>query len=103
MDFTCVFFGIIFTIAGIIFAFSKMYTRLNGWKYISQEEKEKIDIEPLCKNIGGMITLNGVIFLIKGFVEGFGNSVFVWAMIAWLVIAGLDVWYISKSKRYIKG
>ena len=65
-----------------------------------QEEKEKIKIIPLCRNIGEVIMLNGIIFLIKGFWAGFSNHGFVGAMIAWLIVAGLDIWCIGKSDRY---
>ena len=102
MRFTCLFLGIAFILAGIIFAFSKIYTYIDGWKYISQEEKDNINIVPLCKNIGAIISLNGLIFLIKGIVGAFSNTIFVWVMIAWLVVAGIDLWYISKSNHYIK-
>ena len=67
---------------------------------ISQSEKDKIKIRPLCRNIGEVIALNGIIFLLKGFWSAFGDHWFVGAMIAWLVVAGFDVWYIGKSKRY---
>lgn len=102
MDMTSLLFGIIFIITGFIFAFGKVYTRLNGWKYSSQEEKNRVNIDSLCKNVGAMISLSGVIFLLKGIVERFSNSIFIWVMIAWFVIAGLDVWYISKSEHYIQ-
>ena len=67
-----------------------------------QEEKEKIKIVPLCRNIGEVIALNGIIFLMRGLWSGFAGHWFVAAMIAWLMIAGFDVWYIEKSNRYRK-
>ena len=70
MDFTCIFFGILFTLAGFWLAFGKV------------------------------IALNGIIFLMKGFLPGFSNHWFVFAIIAWLIVAGFDVWYIEKSVRY---
>ena len=100
MDYTCTFFGVLFTIAGVVFASGKGHIHLSAWKNMPQEEKEKIRIVPLCRNIGEVIVLNGIIFLMKGFWAGFSNHWFVGAMIAWLIVAGLDVWYISKSNRY---
>mgnify|MGYP000062489438 FL=1 len=100
MDYTCIFFGVLFTIAGVVFAFGKGHIHLSAWKNMPQEEKEKIRIVPLCRNIGEVIALNGIIFLMKGLWAGFSNHWFVCAMIAWLIVAGLDVWYISKSNRY---
>lgn len=65
-------------------------------KYAAKE-KDKLRIIPLCRNIGGIITLNGVIFLVKGFLPLFSNHWFVSAMIVWMILAGLDVWYIEKA------
>ena len=86
MDYTCIFFGVLFTIAGFVFACGKGHIHLSAWKNMPQEEKEKIKIVPLCRNIGEVIALNGIIFLMRG----------------WLMIAGFDVWYIGKSNRYRK-
>lgn len=100
MDFTCIFFGALFTIAGIVFACGKGLDNLPAWKNMPQQEKEKIKIRPLCRNIGGIISLSGIVFLAKGLLAGFSNRCFVIAMIVWLVTAGIDVWYIGKSRRY---
>ena len=100
MDYTCIFFGVLFTIAGFVFACGKGHIHLSAWKNMPQEEKEKIKIIPLCRNIGEVIMLNGIIFLIKGFWAGFSNHWFVGTMIAWLIVAGLVMWYIGKSDRY---
>ena len=54
------------------------------------------------KNIGEIIALNGIIFLLKGLWAGFSDHWFVGAMVAWMIIAGFDVWYIEKSQRYRK-
>lgn len=62
MDFTCIFFGFLFTFAGLWFAFGKGYLHLSLWKNMPQKEKDKLRIVPLCRNIGGIITLNGIIF-----------------------------------------
>ena len=65
-------------------------THLSAWKNMPQPEKDKIKIRPLCRNIGEVIALNGIIFLLKGFWSGFSDHWFVGAMIAWLVVAGFD-------------
>ena len=59
-------FGVLFTIAGFLFACGKGHVHLKEWKNMSIEEREKIDIKPLCRNIGEVIMLNGLIFLLKG-------------------------------------
>ncbi len=71
MDFTCIFFGVLFTVAGFVFACGKGHIHLSAWKNMSQAEKDKIKISPLCRNIGEVIALNGIIFLIKGFWSAF--------------------------------
>lgn len=100
MDFICIFFGILFTIAGLLFFFGKAHIHLSAWKNMPQEEKDKIKILPLCRNIGKIILLSGIIFLMKGLWTDFSNHWFVGSMVAWLMIAGVDVWYITKSERY---
>lgn len=102
MNLTCIFFGLLFCIAGLVFMTGKGHIHLAAWKAMPDTEKEKIRIMPLCRNIGGMIALCGVIFLIGGLWPGFKDYVFVWAMILWLICAGADVFYISKSKRYFR-
>ena len=49
MDFTCIFFGILFTLAGLCFAFGKGYLHLSLWKNMPQKEKDKLRIIPLCR------------------------------------------------------
>ena len=43
--------------------------------------------------------LNGTIFLLKGVCPGFNNHWFTGCMIAWFIIAGLDVWYLRRDLR----
>lgn len=56
---------------------------------MSEEEKAKIKIIPLSRNIGEVITLNGVIFLLKGICPGFTDHWFTAAILAWMLVAGL--------------
>ena len=102
MNLTCIFFGVIFTIAGFMFAYGKDHIHFSSWKNMPQEEKEKIKIVPLCRNIGEVIVLNGLIFLLKGLWPGFEKHWFVIAMIAWFIVAGFDLLDIEKSDRYYK-
>lgn len=102
MNLTCIFFGVIFMIAGFMFACGKVHIHLSSWKNMPQEEKEKIKIVPLCRNIGEVIALNGLIFLMKGLWSEFENHWFVVVMIVWFIMAGFDLWYIEKSARYYK-
>lgn len=100
MKFTCIFFGILFIAAGILFALGKGHIHIAAWKSMTQQEREKIRIRPLCRNIGEVIALSGIIFLLKGLWSGFENQWFVVSMTVWLIIAGFDVRYIAKSSRY---
>ena len=100
MNYTCIFFGCLFITMELIFAFGKGHTHLKAWKNMPQKEKDKIDILPLCRNIGEVIMLNGILFLTKGMWSGFRDHWFMCAMVAWFIVAGLDVWYISKGHRY---
>ncbi|VIF70320.1 conjugative transposon protein [Clostridioides difficile] len=100
MDFTCIFFGILFTFAGFWLAVGKGYRHLSLWKNMPKEEKDKINIVPLSRNVGGIIALNGIIFLMKGVLPGFSNHWFIFSIIVWLIVASFDVWYIEKSVRY---
>lgn len=102
MNFTCLVFGVLFCIAGILFALGKCHIHLTAWKQMPEDEKAKIRIHPLCQNIGGMIVLCGIIFVLGGIWSAFAARAFVWAMILWMLASGIDVYYISKSKRYIR-
>ena len=100
MNVTCITFGIIFLISGILFAAGKLHRHLTAWKNMPSEEKCRIRILPLCRNIGSMIALSGVIFLLNGFWQGFRDRLFVLSMIAWLVLAGVDVFLIERKHWY---
>lgn len=46
MDFTCIFFGVLFTMAGFVFACGKGHIHLSAWKNMPQSAKDKIKISP---------------------------------------------------------
>ena len=100
MNFTCIFFGIIFLFAGILFAAGKLHRHIVAWKNMPSEEKRRIRIIPLCKNIGSIIALSGVIFLISGFWQGFRDRLFSISIIGWLILAGIDLFLIEKKHWY---
>lgn len=101
MNISCLLFGILFLTAGALFALGRLHERIAAWQKMSEAERHAVDIVPLCRNIGGMIMLCGLIFLAAGVFDGFFRHAFVWAMIAWMILSGFDVWYIEKSGRYI--
>ncbi len=102
MNITCLFFGIAFLTAGAVFFLGKAHIHISAWKNMQSYEKEKIRILPLCRNIGISIAVCGLIFLIGGLSACFKDHAFVWAMIMWLILSGIDVYYIGKSGRYVK-
>ena len=102
MNIICILFGTIFIVTGILFATGKLHTHIKAWKRMSEDEKKTIDINPLCFNIGAMIALAGLIFIISGFVLRYEHRFFIIGMIIYLILSGLDLYYIEKSGRYIK-
>ena len=100
MNLTCLLFGILFTVVGGLFMAGKLHTHIEAWKTMPQEEKDKIKIEELCRNIGLMIVTCGVIFLLSGVSAAFKARFFVAAMVLWLAASFVDVWYIEKKGRY---
>ena len=67
-------YGISFLLAGIWLAWGQGHTHLSAWKKMSEEEKAKIKIIPLSRNIGEVITLNGVIFFAERHLSGLYRS-----------------------------
>ena len=90
MNGACLFLGILFLAAGIYFYSGKAVNHITAWKTMPEEEKRKIHIRPLCRNVGMMIATSGIIFLLSG----------AWCMVGWMVLSGADVYWIGKSGRY---
>ena len=102
MDFTCMVVGIVFIIFGFLLAIGKLHKHLKAWKNTPKELQEKINIKGLCLNIGEVIMLSGLIFLLRGIFPEFNGYYFVIAIVAWIIIAVFDLVYIYKSKHYEK-
>ncbi len=100
MNLTCVAFGALFILFGLAVALGLVHKHLSGWKNTPEEEKAKIRIGPLCRNIGLMIGLAGVIIFVSGLDESFREHYFVWLMIVWLIIGFVDVWRIDRKDLY---
>ena len=41
MDYTCIFFGVLFTLGGFVFATGNGHSHLSAWKNMPPEEKKK--------------------------------------------------------------
>lgn len=100
MNGSCLFLGILFLATGIFFYSGKAVNHIAAWKLMPEEEKRKIHIGPLSRNIGTMITASGVIFLCSGISSVFREGAFLWSMIGWLGLSGVDVYWIGKSGHY---
>ena len=101
MNRACLFLGILFLAAGIYFYSGKAVNHIAAWKTMPEEEKRKIHIRPLCRNVGMMIATSGIIFLLSGAWYAFRKSGFLWCMVGWMVLSGADVYWIGKSGRYL--
>ncbi len=102
MNGTCLVFGILFIGIGIAFFIGKAHTHMKAWQKMPQEEKDTVRIEPLCRNIGIVIALAGLVFLVSGLSTTFKDNCFTFGMIGWMVLCGLDLVYIEKSGVYKK-
>lgn len=100
MNLTCLIFGFLFSGMGVLFAAGRCHIRLTAWKRMTEEEKNKIRIRPLCRNIGAMIGLCGGIFLMGGIWSDFKEHAFVGAMFLWMAAAGLDLYHMEKGRWY---
>lgn len=102
MNMSCLIFGTIFVAFGLLFSLGRIHGHITLWKAMNDDEKARIKIKPLCRNIGFMIILCGVIFLTGGVWAFFKAHLFVWCMIGWLILSGIDVCWIEKSQRYTR-
>lgn len=100
MNLHCIAFGLIFLVAGIAFFIGIGPNWIKAWREMPMEEKSKIRMNELSKNIGCVFLIASAIFLASGFSPVFLNAAFVWSMVAWFVLTGIDVAFITKSNRY---
>lgn len=69
---------------------------------MSPEQRSKVNIKPLCRNIGTAISIVGVILIVAGLWEFFLSEIFLWAMLAWAVYVVIDFCYIMKNNSFQK-
>ncbi len=103
MYFTCIAFGVFFILAGIAIALGLVHTHLKGWKETPEEEKANIRIGALCRNVGFMIALAGIVIFVAGVNQFFRENLFVWLMIAWIILCIIDIWLMGRKggSRYL--
>ncbi len=99
-NWTCLIFGIIFVIVGILFFVGQIHIHVKAWQNMPEDEKATVRIKPLCHNIGIVIVLCGVVFLASGIWTAFKENAFAWCMIGWMAACAADLVYIERGKRY---
>ncbi len=100
MNLYCIIFGFGFLIYGIGLALGKAPKMIKALREMPEEEKSKLRIDLLGKNMACVFLSAAIIFILSGFSSAFKDAAFIWCMVAWLVGTGLDIAYISKSNRY---
>ena len=91
MNYGYVFFGIIFTVTGIMLACEKL-----------QITNRSSQSKTISLNAGEIIMLNGLIILIKGILfNSSANWLFI-AVISWVLIVIFDIFFLSKNNKLFK-
>ena len=98
----CYAISVIALAGGVLFFTGKGASYIKGYANMPDEEKKKIKIKPLCKNVSVAFFTIAVIFAAAGYSEAFRLNYLKWAMIGWMVLCCADALYISKSGRYIQ-
>ncbi len=101
MNWACLAIGIIIIALGAVTFAGKFHIFFREWKRMPEDEKRKIRIKPLCRNIGAAIMICGAIILCAAFSSFFIEKMFSWFMLAWFVLCAADLWWIAKSGRYV--
>ncbi len=101
MNITCIAFGGVLLIFGVLFFVTKLYRLFPFWKKMSFEERAKLNMKAISRNIGVMICVCALILLAAGLWEFFYTKVFIWAMILWFVAVVMDAILIATKKKYL--
>ena len=99
----CFTVSFILIIAGAVFYTGKAASYIKGYQDMPDEEKRTVNIKPLCKNLSIMFFSAAAIFGIAGYSEWFRLEYFKWTMAGWIVLCCVDVVFINKSGRYVRG
>lgn len=100
MNYLCMFLGVIFCCSGVLFALGKLHNYLTAWRVMEEQERKAVKIKPLCRNVGFMIIVYGMIFTICGYLHLEQTEIFRWAVVLWSIASLGDVYFISKSSWY---
>ncbi len=100
MDLMCLFVGMVFLLFGAGLFLQMVHPKMDFWKKMTEEERQKAPIRPLTKNVGSMFMVCGMLTALAGGVEVFRTNGYIWAMILWFVACVADVIFIAKSPKY---
>ena len=64
--------GVLFIIAGLAFFFGRTHIQLFAWENMPEQGRGRT--MPLCRCMGEVIVLSGLIFLMKGCGQAFRNT-----------------------------
>lgn len=99
MTFLCVSIGIGTLIVSLLFFAGHGLNLISGWTKLSVKEKTKINAKKLERNVAMIFLLISIIFSIAGYSNLFREKYFLWSMVAWLTITGLDIYWLNSTKR----
>lgn len=101
MQLKCLILGILFLFIGASFFYGKAIPRMNWWNELTPKEQENIRVEALGRNVGSVLLLAGIIFEMAAIFPTFQEKAFIWCIVGWLILTGIDVYDMEKSKRYL--
>ena len=81
MEYIYAFLGVLFIIAGLAFFFGRTHIQLFAWENMPEQGRGRI--MPLCRCMGEVIVLSGLIFLMKGLWAGFWEHWLAGSIAAW--------------------
>ncbi len=99
MNIICIVFGTFFIISGTLVFFGKksFLSNIVLDSIIKEDNDEKRKMGQ--RNIGSVILLAGIGFLLSGTIEYFIEHIFLWYMIAWFLMTVVDVFIITKREK----
>lgn len=100
MNISCLLFGLIMAVCGLLFWTGHGHKHIRAWKQMSEAERAQIRILPLCRNIGGMLFLCSALLLLSGLSATFRERAFHWGIVLWMLLCIADLYWIEKSGRY---
>ena len=89
--------GLLFTAGGLLLALGKITIHFQSGALRFSREKVSPALRPIYRNVGEMISANGILFLLHGIWPPFTEHYFLGSLIAWSVIVIFDLWTLHKK------